>query len=102
MSTGPDEGWKRGDNGKEDGMIATTQERRVLSTRYRVREFSSAGEISEACFGDEAAARTHEASLVGTRPGTTTLLVIERLDVVASNDRLPDHVEAVAILRQPC
>ena len=29
-------------------MIATTQERRVLSTRYRVREFSTAGEISEA------------------------------------------------------
>ncbi|TMK89171.1 MAG: hypothetical protein E6G57_02825 [Actinobacteria bacterium] len=83
-------------------MIATTQERRVLSTRYRVREFSTAGEISEAYFDGEADARTHEASLVGTRPGTATLLVVERLDVVASDGRRPDHVEAVAILRQPC
>ena len=74
----------------------------MLSTRYRVREFSGAGEISEASFDDEADARTHQASLFGTRPGTTTMLVVERLDVVASDGRFPDHVEAVAILRQPC
>ena len=31
-----------------------------------------------------------------------TLLVIERLDEVASDGRLPDHVEAAAILRESC
>lgn len=74
----------------------------MLSTRYRVRGFSSAGEISEAYFDGEAAARSHEASLVGTRPGAATLLVVERLDVIASDGRLPDRVEASAVLRQVC